>query len=248
MQIYGLIGRTLAHSFSKEFFTEFFHNHNIEADYHNFELAEIDDFPRLIANIENLKGLNVTIPYKRTIIPFIDSLSDAARTIGAVNVITINREDGNTWLCGHNTDAEGFRKSIKPIISYGGHKHALILGTGGASAAVEYALQTLGIESTKVSRVSGHRNLTYADLDAEIMAEHTIIVNATPLGTFPNTNTAPPIPYHLLTHRHICHDLVYNPTVTKFMKLSRKHGAKVKNGLEMLHNQALSAWELWQKA
>lgn len=248
MQIYGLVGRTLGHSFSKGFFTEFFNSHGIDAVYRNFEMAEVSEFPKLIADIPELRGVNVTIPYKREIISFLDSLSDVALAVGAVNVVGIRLKNGDIRLCGHNTDAEGFRKSIEPMLAGGKHKRALILGTGGASAAVEYALRTLGIEPLKVSRISGRGGLTYAELDAEVMGAHTIIVNATPVGTYPDTDAAPPIPYRLVTERHICHDLVYNPADTKFMRLSRERGAKVKNGLEMLHEQARAAWEFWQKS
>lgn len=239
--MYGLIGNPLGHSFSADFFNKKFEREGIDEHYSLFPLENIGELTPLLASNPGLKGLNVTIPYKRQVIPFLSEISDAAREIGAVNVIKI---DSDGKLSGHNTDSIGFRNSIAPLLEP--HmKKALVLGTGGASLAVEYVLRSLGLEVTKVSRTDSEGVITYSDLTPGIMESHHVIVNTTPLGTWPNTEASPDIPYHLLTPGHLCHDLVYNPETTEFMRRSAEYGAKVKNGLEMLIGQALAAWEIW---
>lgn len=247
-EIYGLLGKKLSHSFSRRLFSEKFARENLDAEY---QLWESDDIGKFIADAgksEGLRGFNVTIPYKTDIIPFLDSLSIEAREIGAVNTVKVIEEDGIRRLKGFNTDAEGFRRSLAGFLP---EKHfgmkALVLGTGGASKAVAYALRKEGIYPSFVSRRPSPEALAYGELDREIMDSYLIIVNTTPLGTFPDTDTAPDIPYGLITSGHFCHDLVYNPSDTLFMIRCRESGAKVRNGLEMLRNQALASWEIWRR-
>ena len=243
--MFALIGKPLAHSFSADFFNEKFRREGIDNKYILAQLDEISDLGLLFeSHPDDLQGFNVTIPYKQQIIPYLDSLSVEAREIGAVNVVKVVREDGRMYLKGYNSDAIGFKDSIAPLLSPD-MKKALILGTGGASNAVEYVLRSLGIETVKVSRNPSEGRLTYDDLSEEVMNDHLVIVNATPLGTWPNTDACPAIPYRMLTPKHLCFDLVYNPSETLFMKKAAEHGATVKNGLEMLHLQALAAWDIW---
>ena len=245
-QLYGLIGQTLGHSFSKDFFNKKFESESIDAEYVNFELPDIGYFMEVIAELPNLCGLNVTIPYKEQIMPYLNSLSEDAKAIGAVNTIAVeyNNKDG-IRLTGHNTDVIGFSDSIKPLLQPDMRK-ALVLGTGGASKAVMHGLRALGVEPVAVSRTAAPDWLTYAELTPEIMKEHKIIVNTTPLGMWPKVDTFPDIPYDLLTPAHLCYDLIYNPDVTAFMKRAAEYGATVKNGLEMLLLQAFAAWQIWQ--
>ncbi len=245
-QLYGLIGQTLGHSFSKDFFNKKFESESIDAVYANFELPDIGDFMEVIAELPNLCGLNVTIPYKEQIMPYLNSLSVDAAAIGAVNTIAVeyNSKDG-IRLTGHNTDVIGFSDSIKPLLKPD-MKKALVLGTGGASKAVMHGLRALGVEPVAVSRTSAPDRLTYADLTAEVMEEHKVIVNTTPLGMWPKVDTLPDIPYAMLTPDHLCYDLIYNPDVTAFMRRASEQGATVKNGLEMLLLQAFAAWQIWQ--
>lgn len=245
-KIYGLIGYPLGHSFSKDFFNKKFEAESINAVYVNFEIPHISDFGGIIANNHNLYGLNVTIPYKEQVIAYLDSLDDAAREIGAVNVIRFmrNAKCEVIGLRGYNSDYIGFCDSIKGLLQPH-HKKALVLGTGGASKAVAYGLRSLGIEPTLVSRTAAHGRITYADLTPEVMSEHTVIVNTTPLGMYPRINECPDIPYDLLTPKHLCYDLLYNPDTTLFMEKSAAHGAVTKNGLEMLLMQAFAAWNIW---
>lgn len=240
--MYGLIGNPLGHSFSADFFNDKFEREGINERYELFPLPEIDRLPDLLKAHPDLKGLNVTIPYKEKVISYLTALSDDARVIGAVNVIKIS--DNGKKLTGYNSDAIGFRDTIQPLIKPYMRK-ALVLGTGGASRAVAYVLRNLGLEVTKVSRHPEEGELSYDGLTPEVMESSHVIVNTTPLGMWPNTDQAPPLPYHLLTPEHLCYDLVYNPEVTKFMALSEKQGAAVKNGLDMLHGQALAAWRIW---
>lgn len=240
--MYGLIGNPLGHSFSADFFNDKFEREGINERYELFPLPEIDRLPDLLKAHPDLKGLNVTIPYKEEVISYLTALSDDARVIGAVNVIKIS--DNGKKLTGYNSDAIGFRDTIQPLIKPYMRK-ALVLGTGGASRAVAYVLRNLGLEVTKVSRYPEEGELSYDGLTSELMESSHVIVNTTPLGMWPNTDQAPPLPYHLLTPEHLCYDLVYNPEVTKFMALSEKQGAAVKNGLDMLHGQALAAWRIW---
>ena len=247
MQKYGLIGFPLGHSFSRNFFNKKFETENIDAQYLNFEIPTIGAFKQVIKDNPELNGLNVTIPYKQQIIPVLDGLDEDARQIGAVNVIKFTTGvGGETKLIGYNSDVIGFRESIKPLLT-SSHKKALILGTGGASKAVFHGLKQLGIKATFVSRESKESCLTYDALTLGVMAEHTVIVNTTPLGMFPNIHNCPNIPYDLLSPRHILYDLVYNPDETLFMTKGKERGAVVKNGLEMLWLQAVAAWNIWQK-
>lgn len=245
--MYGLIGKPLRHSFSQKFFTEKFKVEHIDESYKLFELDNICEVEGLIMRNQDLRGFNVTIPYKKQIIPFLTSLSEDAREIGAVNVVSISRDDNDEIkLTGYNSDAPGFLKSLEGWLGEDVDK-ALILGTGGASQAVEYALKKKGLEVVKVSRKPSCGQLAYKDLDKQTIDEYKLIVNCTPLGTFPEVDESPDIPYELLTKDHYCYDLVYNPSVTKFMELASNSGAKVKNGLDMLHNQAVIAWDIWNK-
>lgn len=246
MNIYGLIGHPLSHSFSRRFFTEKFSAENIDAQYVNFDIPSIEMFPDIIKEHPNLFGLNVTIPYKQQVMQYMDSLSQEAEAIGAVNVVQITRqEDGKVTATGHNSDVTGFTNSIRPLIKPH-HRKALILGTGGASRAIHYGLlHKLGIECVFVSRTQKPGMITYEDINADILAEHEVIVNCTPCGMHPHTNEAPAIPYSLLTPKHLLYDLVYNPEETLFMKQGASYGATVKNGYEMLILQAIASWDIW---
>lgn len=248
MQKYGLIGYPLKHSFSIGYFNEKFKAENIDAEYVNFEIPSINDFMEVIEENPNLRGLNVTIPYKEQVIPFLSELDKDTAKIGAVNVIKIIRlPKGKVKLMGYNSDIIGFTQSIEPLLMPH-HKKALILGTGGASKAVFRGLENLGIESTFVSRTKkDDKLLTYRELTPEVMKEHTVIVNCTPLGMFPKVDFCPDIPYSELTPNHLLYDLLYNPNETLFMKKGRAQGAVVKNGLEMLLLQAFAAWEIWNR-
>ena len=247
MQKYGLIGYPLKHSFSIGFFNEKFKSEGIDAEYVNFEIPEINDFMEVIEENPNLCGLNVTIPYKEQVIPFLDELDKNTAKIGAVNVIKIIRTPKRKIkLVGYNSDIIGFSQSIQPLLQpY--HKKALLLGTGGSSKASYHGLNNLGIDSVFVSRTKKEGMLTYEELTPEVMAEHTVIVNCTPVGMYPKVDFCPAIPYELLTPNHLLYDLLYNPNITLFMKKGEEHGAVTKNGLEMLLLQAFAAWEIWNK-
>ena len=245
MQKYGLIGYPLGHSFSKNFFNQKFESEHIDAQYINFEIPSIKDFKDVLKFNPDLHGLNVTIPYKEQVIPYLDDLDEDARLIGAVNVIKFARGFlGKTKLIGYNSDVIGFRRSIEPLLT-DSHRRALILGTGGASKAVFHGLKQLGVESTFVSRTAKEGCITYSDLTREMMDRYTVIVNTTPLGMFPNVDSCPDIPYEWLTPNHLLYDLLYNPDETLFMRRGKERGAVVKNGLEMLLLQAFAAWEIW---
>lgn len=245
MTTYGLIGFPLTHSFSRRFFTDKFEREQIEAQYLNFEIPSIEEFPQIIASNPDLKGLNVTIPYKEKVIPFLDELDPQAKEVGAINVIKVERGDGQAKLIGFNSDLIGFQHSIAPLIRPGIHKKALILGTGGASKAVRCGLQNLGVEPKFVSRKPSEGQFTYADLDKSVLDEYKVIVNASPVGTFPKVDECPAIPYEYLSEHHVLYDLVYNPEETKFLYLGKKQGASIKNGSEMLQLQAIAAWQIW---
>ena len=243
--IYGLIGRKLGHSFSQRFFTEKFAAEGVAAEYRNFEIDDISRIKEIVAGNPQLRGLNVTFPYKTEVMPLLDNIDDNARRVGAVNVIAISRNDDGTFaLCGYNTDIIGFADMLEPLALPAGTK-ALVLGTGGASRAVIAALNARGVEVTRVSRHAAPGLLTYQQLTKPIIEAHTVVVNATPLGTYPDTSGAPDIPYHLLDGRHICIDLVYNPAVTQFMARCAEHGALVRNGLHMLVSQAIASYKIW---
>lgn len=246
MQKYGLIGYPLKHSFSIGYFNEKFQSEGIDAEYVNFEIPQISEFMKVIDENPNLCGLNVTIPYKEQIIPFLDEIDKDAVTIGAINVIKIIRQRGKTKLVGYNSDIIGFTQSIEPMIQEH-HKKALILGTGGASKAVFHGLKKLGIESLFVSRTKEKGGITYRELTPEIMEEHTVIVNCTPVGMYPNVDCCPDILYDYLTPKHLLYDLLYNPDITLFMKKGAKQGAQTVNGLEMLLLQAFAGWEIWNR-
>lgn len=246
MKQFGLIGYPLGHSFSRAFFSEKFEREGIEAEYLNFAIPEIGELPEIIQTHKELAGLNVTIPYKLQVIPYLTELSPAARAIGAVNVIKILHNGDETRLIGHNADVIGFCDSLKPLLK-AQHTRALVLGTGGASRAVDYGLRSLGIEPTFVSRTPREGQLGYADLTAEVIDSHKLIVNTTPLGMYPKTDACPDLPYPLLTPDHLLYDLVYNPEETLFLRKGREAGAVTKNGLEMLHRQALASWNIWNE-
>lgn len=240
--LYGIIGYPLGHSFSRGFFTEKFATEGIDAQYLNFEIPEATMLTDVLRRNPGLRGLNVTLPHKQAVIPLLDEMSDEAREIGAVNVIRVR--DGK--LKGFNSDIIGFTESIRPLL-LPHHKHALVLGTGGASRAICVGLSRLGIAWTYVSRSAKEGMMTYSDLTPEVMEQYTVIVNCSPVGMFPKTDAAPDIPYHLLTERHLLYDLVYNPDDTLFMQRGRRYGATVKNGLEMLHLQAIAGWRFWNE-
>ena len=247
MQKYGLVGYPLKHSFSIGYFNEKFSSEKIEAEYINFEIPDINNFPEIIEANPNLHGLNVTIPYKEKVIPYLDELDKQTAAIGAVNVIKIIRnKGGKPKLIGYNSDIIGFTQSIQPLLQ-SHHKKALILGTGGASKAVFHGLKNLGIEAKFVSRTARFSMLTYEELNAEIIKEYTVIVNCTPVGMYPKVDACPDIPYEAITSEHLLYDLLYNPNITLFMKKGEAKGAVTKNGLEMLLLQAFAAWEIWQK-
>ena len=248
MEKYGLIGYPLGHSFSKNFFNDKFQAENIEAEYVNFEISSIQELKSVITNNPDLRGLNVTIPYKEQVIPFLDKISDQVKLIGAVNVIAFERLKGKLKLIGYNSDIIGFKNSIEPLLTPD-HKKALVLGTGGSAKAIYYGLKQLGVEPTFVSREKTSPDvLTYDDLLPEIMESHQVIVNCTPVGMWPNIEDCPNIPYHLLTESHLLYDLLYNPNETLFMKRGKEHEAVVKNGLEMLLLQAFASWDFWQES
>lgn len=242
--VYGLVGFPLGHSFSRSFFTDKFAREGIDARYINFELPDISLLENVVADTAGLRGFNVTIPYKQAVIPMLNHLDAEAAEIGAVNVV---RVEGDGSLSGYNSDVYGFVESIRPLLAGGNHTKALVLGTGGASRAVCYGLRSLGTRPTRVSRKPGPDNITYADLSPEVMSAHTVVVNTTPLGMYPAVDTAPDIPYDMITSRHVCFDLVYNPETTRFMQLCAARGATVSNGLLMLRLQALRAWDIWTR-
>ena len=242
--IYGLLGYPLGHSFSKMYFNEKFQSENILAEYRNFEIEDISLIREVVLTEPNLCGLNVTIPYKESVIKYLDDLDEKAERIGAVNVIKFIRQKNRIRLVGYNSDVVGFKKSIEPLLPIG-CADALILGTGGASKAVYCALEDLGIHPVYVSRMPGKGQLSYPDLDKFIMERYKIIVNTTPLGMYPNVEFCPHIPYDLIAPGTLAYDVIYNPEETLFMKKAKARGAVVKNGLEMLLLQADEAWRIW---
>ena len=240
----GLLGKNISYSFSKSYFKDKFENEQIDnVSYENFDIETIELFPSLIKNTKNLKGLNVTIPYKEAVIPFLDKLNKKAKEIGAVNTIRITKENK---LIGYNTDCYGFKKSLAPFLK-NHHKQALILGTGGASKAIAYSLKQLNIRYCFVSRTAKKGvEFTYNTLTKDIIKQHQIIINCTPLGTSPNVELCPSIPYDAITSNHILYDLIYNPAETKFLKLGKQQHATTINGLNMLKLQAEKAWSIWK--
>ena len=246
MKRFGLIGYPLGHSFSAKFFTEKFSREGIDASYSLYELPDIGNLMELLAEYPDIEGLNVTIPYKEQVLPYLTDITPEAKAIGAVNVIKISHDpDGNvTALKGFNTDAPAFARTVAPMLPLEAVS-ALVFGTGGASKAICAGLDALGVSYTPVSRTAASGRLTYDDLTEEVMAANRLLVNCTPLGMSPNKDTCPPIPYNFVSREHIAYDLVYNPEDTLFMQKCAAQGAAVKNGLDMLHLQALLAWKIW---
>jgi shikimate dehydrogenase len=241
---FGLLGRNISYSFSKGYFTDKFKSENIEnCSYENFDIPEITAFSKIIENNSDIFGMNVTIPYKEQVIPYLDKLSKKAAKIGAVNTIKFTKKGK---IKGYNTDYYGFMESLKPLLEPH-HKKALILGTGGASKGVAFALEELGIDYTFVSRTAKETILSYEQINAATFDEYQIIINSSPVGTSPNTEAFPLIPYEYFTDKHIAYDLIYNPAETQFLKKAKEKGAKTKNGQDMLIFQAEKAWEIWNK-
>lgn len=239
----GLLGKNISYSFSRNYFKSKFEKEGItNVIYENFDIDAISEFPSIINHTKGLRGLNVTIPYKQAVMPYLDKIDKKAKAIGAVNTIKIKK---NGQLVGYNTDCYGFKKSIKPYLE-AHHKKALILGTGGASKAVAYVLKELNIEYQYVSRTASNQgDFTYNDLTAGLISEFDIIINSTPLGTFPKIEDCPDIPYEGINEKHILYDLIYNPLETKFLKLGKERMATTINGLKMLELQAEKSWSIW---
>lgn len=259
MKKFGLIGYPLKHSFSKQYFTEKFEKLGLnDCEYNLYPLPSISDLPELLKKEPLLCGLNVTIPHKIGVMYYLDKVSPEAKEVDAVNCIKIKKANQleslfcgevslkKVQLEGHNTDVYGFRNSLEPLLKKR-HKKALVLGNGGAARAVFHVLKSLEIEYHVVSRRANPKQYSYGQLNKEIISQHKLIINTTPLGTFPDVDSAPEIPYEFLTKDHLLYDLVYNPAETAFMKKGIEHGATVKNGLEMLHLQAERNWEIWNK-
>lgn len=244
MRLFGLIGKKLGHSFSKGYFSNKFVEEGItDCRYELFELASIEELPALLSGQPELEGLNVTIPYKQDVFPYLHALDDSAKKVGAVNVIKRSTEGK---LTGYNSDYYGFRTSLENWLPTGFDEQALVLGTGGASRAVCAALLDMGIGYVQVSRQEGEQQVTYEEVKKEgMLSNHPLVINTTPLGMHPQTETAPDLPYHEAGKNHYFYDLVYNPAETRFMLLGKEQGASAMNGLEMLHLQAEKSWEIW---
>lgn len=241
MRLFGLIGYPLAQSFSKKYFTEKFLKEGItDAAYELFPLENIEEFPALLKNHPEFYGINVTIPYKQEVMQFLDEVDDKAKNIGAVNCIKIN----NGKLIGHNTDAPAFEASLKEFLNPG-HDKALVLGTGGAAKAVVFVLKKLGIAHQLVSRVKKPGQIAYEEITPEILHNHKLVINCTPLGSYPKVDTMPPVPYEYLTQAHYLYDLVYNPPLTRFLQKGLEQGCMIKNGYDMLTGQAELGWRIW---
>lgn len=240
---FGLLGKDISYSFSKKYFTEKFEKLGLtNLTYLNFDIPEIEEFPFIYYHREEeFGGMNVTIPYKEKVMRYLDEIDEDAKEIGAVNTIKFTKDHK---LVGYNTDVFGFMNSIKPLLK-NHHKNALILGTGGASKAIAFALKKLGIEYKFVSRRSNENGFLYSDLNQEIMDEYSVIINCSPIGTYPNSHESPNIPYEFITQKHLLFDLIYNPDVTKFLEEGKLKDATIKNGLEMLELQAEKSWEIW---
>lgn len=239
-RLFGIIGRTLDHSFSPAYFQEKFQNEGIQAQYRAFPISSIECFPELLNAHPSLCGFNVTTPYKEQVIPYLNRLTKAAETIGAVNCVQFSQDK----LIGHNTDWIGFSESLYPLLQ-ADHQSALVLGNGGASKAVQYALSQLNLKYNTVSATPGKADWLYSELNSEIIQAHSIIINTTILGTL--GNGTPAIPYSALTPNHLLYDLVYNPGITDFLAQGKAQGARIKNGLEMLRIQAEAAWKIWNQ-
>lgn len=238
----GLLGKSLKHSFSETYFTEKFAELELtDHSYQNFEIASIKDFPALLKKNPKLQGLNVTIPYKEEVLPYLDEISPEAEKIGAVNTILIKDDK----LIGYNTDTYGFERSLFPLLN-NKHTKALILGTGGASKAISYTLNKLNIENVKVSRKPSKNEVSYNDA-AKLLETHLLLVNTTPLGTYPHTAEIPPLALEKVSENHLFYDLIYNPSKSALLLAAEQSGAKIKNGHEMLILQAEKAWEIWNE-
>jgi shikimate dehydrogenase len=243
----GLIGTKLSHSFSKKYFEQKFEKLNLsDHSYSLFELKSIQDLPFFLEENKGLTGFNVTFPFKESILSFLDEIDAEANKLGAVNTVSISWKKNTPHLTGSNTDVFGFKNSIKPFLE-NSHERALILGTGGAAKAVNHVLQSLGITTLSVSRTPKEDEISYCEINEYVIKFHKLIINCTPLGTFPNVNDKPELPYHLLNESHTLMDLVYNPETTEFMRMAKQEGAVAINGLSMLKQQAEKAWEIWNK-
>lgn len=243
-RLFGLVGYPLSHSFSPRYFAQKFTQEQInDAEYLAFEEADLHGFLSNSRTNERLIGFNVTIPYKEGIIPLLDSISEAASYIGAVNTV---KRNSNGQLTGYNTDVMGFQDSLEPLLK-AHHTKAMILGTGGAAKAVHYVLKQLNISPLLVSRRKGAGHVTYDQITPKMIENYPIIVNTTPLGMHPNTETFPALPYQAITPNHLAYDLVYNPEKTSFLDKAEQQGATIKNGLEMLHIQAEKSWKIWNQ-
>ena len=248
MDIYGLIGKNLEHSFSPDYFNKKFRRLKIDAEYKIFELDTIEEFPNLIATNPEIKGLNVTIPYKRAMWQFVNFLDEPVNITGSTNTINIIRKNNEVYLCAYNTDVIGFEKTIKKILKKRKNINALIIGTGGSANSVAYVLRKLGINFSFVTRYPSKLMHThYSWIDKEKIMENLLIINTTPIGMYPNVNDYPEIPYEYITADHIMYDLVYNPIETMFIKNGKKQAATCINGIQMLEIQAEASWDIWSK-
>jgi shikimate dehydrogenase len=242
MAKYGLIGRNIGYSFSKAFFSTKFEQEKRKDTYHNFDIQEISKLTEIATKESGIKGLNVTQPYKESVIPLLDRVDKEAKKIGAVNTIKILK-DGR--LAGYNTDHYGFAKSLANFLPIA-EKTALVLGSGGAAKAICYVLEAMDFKFSVVSRIKTEGQLTYNELNQEIIEQHCLIINCTPVGTFPDVQNCPDIPYQFITNKHLLFDLIYNPRETEFLKRGFAKGARVSNGLKMLEFQAKKAWAIWK--
>lgn len=248
MKKLGLIGYPLGHSFSKKYYLEKFEQEQIKGvDYDLYAIADIKDFQKLYTEDQRFYGFNVTIPHKQAVLSYMDELAEEAAEMQAVNCIRVEQVNGKPFLRGFNTDAYGFSESLKPLLK-SAHNQALVLGNGGAAKAVIYSLKKLNIPYKIVSRSLSNGDLTYAQLDKEIIQAHPLIINCSPLGSFPNVEESPQIPYEGVGKNHLLYDLIYNPTETTFLRKGREQGASTKNGYEMLLLQAEKNWEIWNAA
>jgi shikimate dehydrogenase len=243
---FGLIGYPLDHSFSEAYFREKFRHEGLQdCVYTSHPIKDIRQFPEFIRNHPELAGLNVTIPHKESIIPYLNELDDVAEEVNAVNAIAIEHRSSGPWLKGYNTDVTGFYGALHPF-EPAHFTHALVLGTGGASRAICHVLHSLSLDVLKVSRSGqGPGIISFSEVDAAIMARYTLIVNTTPLGTWPDVEACPPIPYDHVSAEHYLFDLVYNPGETLFLRKGKQNGARIKNGLQMLEIQAEASWDIW---
>ena len=247
MDKYGLIGFPLGHSFSISYFNEKFENEHINAQYINFEIPSIDGLTEILDRNPELRGLNVTIPYKEQVMKYLDAISPEAEAIGAVNVIRVTHKGDKVYLKGFNSDVIGFTRSIEPLLEPA-QKKALILGTGGASKAIHYGLKSLNMQTIFVSRTRhGNGFITYEEVTPELVKEYNVIINCTPVGMYPHADECPKLPYEAMDTHTQLYDLIYNPDETLFLKRGREQGATVKNGLEMLLLQAFASWDFWNR-